>query len=49
MAKTMKRLGEIRNSVEADGINVEKYVMEPAVVTMDLTKACGRRDDFGDE
>ena len=26
MAKTMKRLGEIRDNVEADGINVEKYV-----------------------
>ena len=42
MAKTMKRLGEIRDNVEADSINVEKYVKELSVVTRDLTKACGR-------
>ena len=42
MAKTMKRLWEIRGNVEADSINVEKYVKEQSVVTMDLTKACGR-------
>ena len=42
MAKTMKRLGEPRDNVEADSINVEKYVKELSVVTMDLTKACRR-------
>ncbi len=43
MAKTIKRLGEIRDNVEANGINVEKYVKELAVVTMDLTEACGSK------
>ncbi len=42
MAKTMRRLGEIRDNVEMDGIKVEKYVKELSAVTMDLTKACGR-------
>ncbi len=42
MARTMRRLGEIRDNVEVDSINVEKYLKELAVVTMDLTKACGR-------
>ncbi len=28
--------------MEADSINVEQYIKELAVVTMDLTKACGR-------
>ncbi len=41
MAKTMKRLGEIRDNVEADRINVERYVKELAIVTMHLTKAAG--------
>ncbi len=40
MAKTMKRLGEIRENVEADSIDVEKYWMELPAATMDLTKAC---------
>ncbi len=31
MAKTMKRLGEIRDNVKADSINVEKYVKELSV------------------
>ena len=38
----MKLLGELRGNVEADSINVEKYVKELSVVTMYLTKACGR-------
>ncbi len=41
MARTMKRLGGIRDNVEADGINVEKYVKDLSVVTMDPTKARG--------
>ncbi len=41
MAKTLKRLGEIRDNVEADSINVELYVKELAVATMDFAKACG--------
>ncbi len=39
MAKTMRRLGEIRDN---DSINVERYRKELAVVTVDFTKACGR-------
>ncbi len=42
MAKTMKRLGQIRENVESDGIDVERYVMELSVVTMGVTKAYGR-------
>ncbi len=42
MAKTMKRLGELRDDVEADSITAEKYVKELSVVTMDFAKACGR-------
>ena len=42
MAKAMRRLGEIRDNVEADVINVDKYVKELSVATMNLTKACGR-------
>ncbi len=38
----MNNFGEIRDKIEADGINVEKCVKELAVVTMDLAKACGR-------
>ncbi len=34
--------GEIRDKVEADSIHVEKYVKELSLVTMHLTKACGR-------
>ncbi len=41
MARLMRRLGEIRDHVKADGINVEKYVKELTVVTIDLVKACG--------
>ncbi len=33
--------------MEADGINVKKYVEELAVVTTDLTKACGRVFEHG--
>ncbi len=39
MARAVRRLGEIRDKVEADSINVEKYLKELAVMTMDLTKA----------
>jgi hypothetical protein len=42
MAGTMRRLGKIRDDVEADSINLEKYLKELAMVTMDVTKACGR-------
>ncbi len=42
MARAMKRLGDIRDNVEGDSINMEKYLKELAVVSMDLTKACGR-------
>ena len=44
--------------MEGDPINVERSLKELAMVTMDLTKACGRmfeqehqvhRDVFGDE
>ncbi len=42
MAKVMRRLGEIRDNVEADSINAEKYANEVSGVTGDLTKACGR-------
>ncbi len=42
MARTMRRLGEFRDNVEADSISVEKYLKELAEVTIDLNKACGR-------
>ncbi len=42
MAMAMKRLGKIRDNVETDSINVEKYLKELAIVTMHLTEACGR-------
>ncbi len=42
IAKTMKPLGEIRDNVEADSVDVEHYVKGLAVVTTDLTKACRR-------
>ncbi len=41
MAKTMKRLGEIRDNAEADSINVERYVKELSLLTMDRTRPCG--------
>ena len=41
MAKTMRRLAEIRN-VEVDSISVEKHLKELAMVTRDHTKCCGR-------
>ncbi len=37
MADTMHRLGQIRGNMEADNINVEKYVKELSVVTTDFT------------
>ena len=40
LAEAMKRLGRIRDNVETDSINVDKYLKELAVVTMDFTKAC---------
>jgi hypothetical protein len=42
MSRVLRRLGEIRDHVEADGINVEQYVKEIAVTVMELTKATGR-------
>jgi hypothetical protein len=36
------RAGEVRDNVEADSINVEKYVKELAALTADLSKAAGR-------
>ncbi len=42
MAKTMERLSELRDTVDADSINAERYVKELSVVTMDFTKAFGR-------
>ena len=42
MAKVLRRLGEIRDTVEGDGINVEMYVKEMANTLMDLTRATGR-------
>jgi hypothetical protein len=35
----MNRLGDLRGNVEAGSINVEKYLKELSVVTIDLTKA----------
>ncbi len=44
MAEFIRRLREIRDNVEADNVNVERYVKELAGVTIDctITKACGR-------
>ncbi len=42
MAKAIERMGEIRDNMVADSIDVEKYVKELAVVSTDRTKACGR-------
>ncbi len=45
MAKAMRRLGEIRDNVESDSINVDRYLKELAFMTMDPTKARGRMFD----
>ncbi len=42
MARGMLRAGEVRDNVEGDSINVEKYVKEIASLVFDLTKAAGR-------
>ncbi len=39
--RRLYRLGEIWDNVEADSINVEKYVKELSAVTVDLTTAYG--------
>ncbi len=42
MVRVFPRAGEVRDNVEADSINVEKYVKEIAALLADLTKATGR-------
>ncbi len=42
MAKVTKRLTEIEDNVEADSINVKKYLKELAITMIDMTKATGR-------
>ncbi len=42
MARVSLRAGEVRGIIEADSINVEKYVMEIATLLSDLTKAIGK-------
>ena len=42
MGWVLQRAGEIKDNVEADSINVEKYVRELAAVVIDLTKASGK-------
>ena len=42
MARVLLCTGEVRDHVEADSINVEKYVKEIAALVADLTKASGR-------
>ncbi len=42
MARVFLRAGEVRDNVEADSINVEKYVKEIAALLADLTMATGR-------
>ena len=42
MARVVLRAGKDRDNVEADSINVEKYVKEIAALVADLTKAAGR-------
>ncbi len=42
MARVLLRAGEVRDNVEAESINVEKYVKEIPDLMADLTKATGR-------
>ncbi len=42
MARVMLCAGERRDNVEADSINVVKYVEETAALSSGLTKAAGR-------
>ena len=42
MARVMKRLAEIRDNVEFDSINVEKYVKELTNTIIAMTRATGR-------
>ncbi len=42
MARVMKMLAEIRDSVEIDNIKVERYANELASTMIEMTKAAGR-------
>ncbi len=42
MTMTMKRSGEIRDNVEADSINLEKYLKALAVVTSMAPRHAGK-------
>ena len=41
-ARILQRAGEVRDNVEADSVNVEKYFKELAALMADLAKAAGR-------
>ncbi len=47
MARVMIRAGKVPDNVEADSINVEKYVKELAALMADLTKAAGMMFEQG--
>ncbi len=42
MARVLQPAGEVHDTVEADSINVEKYVKESAALVIDLVKPSGR-------